>query len=200
MLNDVGSLEKKQQAAKARARTMMEAKVKTERKKHLREANTILKRWLMTNMDNPYPTIDQKKTMMETTGLNRKQIDSWFKNARQRFMCSKRQEILPNANYSRYPSSVTNTLIQWVKTKGTVNPSEADEENLLRQTKLTRLQLRRWFANARRRGLLKRVVSKKKLNEATMNLQDAIKYNLLFTALARYDSFSRYVQFLLNQK
>lgn len=43
---------------------------------------TILLEWLRDHSSNPYPTITEKKQLMEETGLNREQINVWFTNNR----------------------------------------------------------------------------------------------------------------------
>ena len=43
---------------------------------------TILLEWLSDHRSNPYPTIQEKKQLMNETGLNREQINVWFTNNR----------------------------------------------------------------------------------------------------------------------
>ena len=43
---------------------------------------TILLEWLRDHRSNPYPTIAEKKQLMNETGLNREQINVWFTNNR----------------------------------------------------------------------------------------------------------------------
>lgn len=138
----------------------MKGKSEVEVKK-LRVANQYLKQWLFDHIDNPYPTVDEKKELMKATNLNRKRIDAWFKNARHRYMCSASKVV--NPNYSRYPSQVTKILVDWLVDYSTEShryPTKEEEERLLKQTKLTKVQLRRWFSNARKRGLLARIKRK----------------------------------------
>ena len=138
----------------------MKGKSEVEVKK-LRVANQFLKQWLFDHIDNPYPTVDEKKELMKVTNLNRKRIDAWFKNARHRYMCSASKVV--NPNYSRYPSQVTKILVDWLVEYSTEShryPTKEEEERLLKQTKLTKVQLRRWFSNARKRGLLARIKRK----------------------------------------
>lgn len=135
--------------------------------KKLRDANQYLKQWLFEHIDNPYPTVDEKKRLMEVTNLNRKRIDAWFKNARHRYMCSASKVV--NPNYSRYPSQVTKMLVDWlIESSSSAHryPNKQEEENLLKQTNLTKVQLRRWFSNARKRGLLARI-KQKQFNKLT---------------------------------
>ena len=46
-----------------------------------------LKAWIMQphNFENPYPTEDQKAELIAATGIERKQLISWFSNNRTRF-------------------------------------------------------------------------------------------------------------------
>lgn len=138
----------------------MKGKSEVEVKK-LRVANQYLKQWLFDHIDNPYPTVDEKIELMKVTNLSRKRIDAWFKNARHRYMCSASKVV--NPNYSRYPSQVTKILVDWLVEYSTEShryPTKEEEERLLKQTKLTKVQLRRWFSNARKRGLLARIKRK----------------------------------------
>ena len=142
----------------------MKSKSEVEVKK-LRVANQFLKQWLFDHIDNPYPTVDEKQELMKVTSLTRKRIDAWFKNARHRYMCSFRKAA--NPNYSRYPSQVTNILIDWLVEYSTEShryPTKQEEERLLKQTKLTKVQLRRWCSNAWKRGLLARIKRKQVAN------------------------------------
>ena len=41
------------------------------------------------NVSNPYPTNSQKDELMAETGLSKRQIDTWFVNARKRFWAPK---------------------------------------------------------------------------------------------------------------
>ncbi|KAJ5701453.1 hypothetical protein N7488_009001 [Penicillium malachiteum] len=49
-----------------------------------RSAVKVLSKWLSQNQLNPYPTEQDKKEMEQQTGLDRKQILTWFTNARRR--------------------------------------------------------------------------------------------------------------------
>ncbi|KAJ3011689.1 UNVERIFIED_CONTAM: hypothetical protein HDU68_001576 [Siphonaria sp. JEL0065] len=40
--------------------------------------------WLEANKHDPYPTVDQKKALATECGLNMKQVNNWFINARRR--------------------------------------------------------------------------------------------------------------------
>lgn len=51
-----------------------------------KEGVTVMKDWLYTHVDNPYPTQSEKDAMAEDTGLTIKQINNWFINARRRYL------------------------------------------------------------------------------------------------------------------
>ena len=51
-----------------------------------KEAISILKKWLMENLDNPYPCEQSKQELASETGLNKFQISNWFINARRRYI------------------------------------------------------------------------------------------------------------------
>ena len=46
----------------------------------------IMKRWLVENCTNPYPTEDEKDWLKRETGLTLNQISNWFINARRRIL------------------------------------------------------------------------------------------------------------------
>ena len=51
------------------------------------QALSVLKAWFFepNHVDSPYPTKEEKDELMQKTGLDRKQLDTWFCNARRRF-------------------------------------------------------------------------------------------------------------------
>jgi hypothetical protein len=49
-----------------------------------RESVRILKAWLSTHSNRPYPTDEERETLQRQTGLNKTQIANWLANARRR--------------------------------------------------------------------------------------------------------------------
>ncbi|KAF2012801.1 hypothetical protein BU24DRAFT_316289, partial [Aaosphaeria arxii CBS 175.79] len=49
-----------------------------------RDTITILRRWLFSHLDHPYPTEADKKSLQYQTGLSRTQVSNWLSNARRR--------------------------------------------------------------------------------------------------------------------
>lgn len=49
-----------------------------------KSVSKVLKRWLYDHIENPYPSQLDKDKLCEKTGLNPKQIQNWFINARKR--------------------------------------------------------------------------------------------------------------------
>ncbi|RAH42407.1 uncharacterized protein BO95DRAFT_370815 [Aspergillus brunneoviolaceus CBS 621.78] len=49
-----------------------------------KEAVTVLRSWLHSHQDYPYPTKEEKDALQQQTGLDRAQISDWFSNARRR--------------------------------------------------------------------------------------------------------------------
>ena len=47
-----------------------------------KKATAPLRSWLMENTNHPYPTKPQKKSLMQQSGLSKRQLDIWFMNAR----------------------------------------------------------------------------------------------------------------------
>lgn len=45
-------------------------------------AGILLDDWLTAHRKNPYPTADEKKVLVEASGLSLKQVNNWFMNAR----------------------------------------------------------------------------------------------------------------------
>ena len=46
--------------------------------------NIVLKKWFENNIDKPYPTTNIKKKLALESNLSEKQVERWFKNARER--------------------------------------------------------------------------------------------------------------------
>lgn len=44
----------------------------------------ILNKWLLEHINNPYPTLQEKRELLAQTGLTKLQISNWFINARRR--------------------------------------------------------------------------------------------------------------------
>jgi len=59
---------------------------KSKRSNYSKKVITILKGWLMENLNDPYPSESEKNMLMEYTGLNTIQINNWFINARRRIL------------------------------------------------------------------------------------------------------------------
>ncbi|KAK9464238.1 hypothetical protein V1512DRAFT_143877 [Lipomyces arxii] len=49
-----------------------------------RASKYVLRTWMKKNQNHPYPTSSEKSHLQNLTGVNRRQIDHWFKNARRR--------------------------------------------------------------------------------------------------------------------
>jgi len=49
-------------------------------------ATNILRTWLFNHVDHPYPTEEEKQTLIGKTGLSLSQISNWFINARRRIL------------------------------------------------------------------------------------------------------------------
>ena len=51
---------------------------------HPKEAAATLKAWLLSpeHINNPFPTQDEKKELMQQTGFDKTQLNNWFTNAR----------------------------------------------------------------------------------------------------------------------
>eukprot|EP01096_Ripella_sp_DP13-Kostka_P001231 TRINITY_DN1148_c2_g1_i5.p1 TRINITY_DN1148_c2_g1~~TRINITY_DN1148_c2_g1_i5.p1 ORF type:complete len:589 (-),score=265.99 TRINITY_DN1148_c2_g1_i5:5-1771(-) len=58
-----------------------------------KEIISILKKWLATHWDNPYPSSEDKRILMAQTGLDKKQIINWFINARRRLVLPKKGQV-----------------------------------------------------------------------------------------------------------
>lgn len=49
-------------------------------------ATNLMKKWLFEHLFNPYPTEEEKKSLMRQTGLSMNQVSNWFINARRRIL------------------------------------------------------------------------------------------------------------------
>jgi len=59
-----------------------------------KKSTRFLKRWLMQNINNPYPDSAAKEHMIKTSGLTRKQIQDWFTNARKRYLEPMKKKVV----------------------------------------------------------------------------------------------------------
>lgn len=136
-----------------------------------KDARDVLKGWILGNIENPYPSSEQKQELMDQTGLGRIQLDHWFVNARQRY-CRPNPKLQrgPNPNYSRYSPDVTAILTSWlVSNQDRPYPNTVELEQLLSTTKLSKRQLQNWFTNARKRNLVKRLTEGECTNAIVCN-------------------------------
>jgi hypothetical protein len=69
-----------------------------------RESNRILRSWLSTHHQNPYPSDEEKDSLMRQTGLNKTQITNWLANAR------RRGKVRPPRSTSPGMSNYTNAM------------------------------------------------------------------------------------------
>lgn len=66
---------------------------------------SILNKWLHEHVNNPYPTVQEKRELLAKTGLTKLQISNWFINARRRKIFSGQNDA---NNFRRKFSSSTN--------------------------------------------------------------------------------------------
>jgi hypothetical protein len=62
------------------------AKRQRTRERLSRPAVRVLMAWLQDNIDNPFPSSEQKQALVQQTGLSSAQINQWFTNARRRVL------------------------------------------------------------------------------------------------------------------
>lgn len=60
----------------------------------------ILNKWLLNHLRNPYPTPQEKKELLELTGLTKIQLSNWFINVRRRKIFSDYYELINKGNGS----------------------------------------------------------------------------------------------------
>lgn len=56
----------------------------------------VLTEWIHTHQSNPYPDAAEKVTLQEVTGLNARQLNTWFANYRRRKQASRATQNAPN--------------------------------------------------------------------------------------------------------
>jgi hypothetical protein len=61
-----------------------------------RAAVKILKDWLVTHIDHPYPTDEEKESLKEQTGLTISQISNWMANTRRRQKARPKRSASPS--------------------------------------------------------------------------------------------------------
>mmetsp|Transcript_6010 Transcript_6010/g.12218 ORF Transcript_6010/g.12218 Transcript_6010/m.12218 type:complete len:638 (+) Transcript_6010:132-2045(+) len=128
-------------------------------------SSQILKQWLFTHRENPYPTPEQKEELQRMTGLTRMQLDAWLTNGRQRYVAPKERRGA-NPNYARYSKDVREILVDWL-VDHIKHPYPKNEEmaELMEKTKLTKRQIQNWMTNSRKRKLIERMAADGKISE-----------------------------------
>ncbi|KAL9647375.1 hypothetical protein ABK040_011739 [Willaertia magna] len=102
-----------------------------------KEAIQILKNWLFNNWNNPYPTTDTKRELAQECGINLKQVNNYFINARRR-ICKKYTKGPPvkdNA-FDNNTASSNNSLSQFYSTSTSEHNSIVlEEDKVLKEEK-----------------------------------------------------------------
>ncbi len=71
-----------------------------------KSAVKILKDWMQTHIDNPYPTEEEKEMLTEQTGLNVGQISNWMANTRRRQKARPKRSASPSIRPSTVPINI----------------------------------------------------------------------------------------------
>lgn len=66
-----------------------------------KEADAVLKKWLLDHVGHPFPDDDEKDRMVLQTGLTRKQISNYFINARRRFLVKTEAGYKPSTSNAK---------------------------------------------------------------------------------------------------
>ena len=116
-------------------------------------AKVALDAWFQDHLENPYPTNEEKETLMEETGLSKKQIEGWLHKAR------KNNESITVLK-GRIPDEAKATLNLWFENHlENPYPTEEEKGGFVEQTGLRKSQIESWFTIARNgKGIRKRRV------------------------------------------
>ena len=128
------------------------------------EAKATLSVWFEAHKQNPYPTEEEKGELMESSGLRKRQIESWFEKER------KAKGIRKN---HRLPDEAKVVFEKWLdEHQDNPYPTEEEKGELVEETGLKKSQVEYWFEKARKnKGLNKQQVKRKAAASADANLK-----------------------------
>mmetsp|Transcript_24502 Transcript_24502/g.50115 ORF Transcript_24502/g.50115 Transcript_24502/m.50115 type:complete len:445 (+) Transcript_24502:249-1583(+) len=117
-----------------------------------------LKAWMMSpeHISHPYPNEEEKAKILADTGINSKQLTTWFSNNRKRFWKPKMDE--EGRTYTTLGNTLTPQVVSFLKAwmmhpSHVEHPYPTDDEKsaIMRATGIDKKQLTTWFSNNRKR-------------------------------------------------
>ena len=135
------------------------------RKRAPSDSFAVVNTWFDANIDNPYPTEDQKEELVQQSGLKKKQIEDWLYSQRKKKGLTKSKKTANNA----LPSAATSVLDTWFNANiDNPYPTRDQKQELVQQSGLKKTQIEDWFVGQRKKnGLTKSKKSLKKPKKDT---------------------------------
>ncbi|KAJ3275794.1 hypothetical protein HDV01_007261 [Terramyces sp. JEL0728] len=119
------------------------------RQNHTYKQNELLKDWMQAHRSNPYPSEEEKIQLMKETGLTLMQVNTWFINARRRF-------LIKSVPTKEIPDETTEQmLLQWMlENLSNPFPDEDTKEEMCGKRRWEKNNLNAWLAFVRKKHLL----------------------------------------------
>ena len=100
------------------------------------DSTNILEQWILSNRQNPYPSKEEKEVLIQSTGLRKKQIESWMEKYRR----------VNNLGSRTLPTNSTAILEQWIQSNvDNPYPTKETKESLVQSTGLRKKQIESWL-------------------------------------------------------
>ena len=100
------------------------------------DSTNILEQWILSNRQNPYPSKEEKEVLIQSTGLRKKQIESWMEKYRR----------VNNLGSRTLPTNSTAILEQWIQSNvDNPYPTKETKEGLVQSTGLRKKQIESWL-------------------------------------------------------
>ncbi|KAJ3308797.1 hypothetical protein HDV04_000784 [Boothiomyces sp. JEL0838] len=119
------------------------------RQNHTYKQNELLKDWMQAHRSNPYPTEEEKLQLMKETGLTLMQVNTWFINARRRF-------LIKSVPTKEIPDESTEQiLLQWMlENLSNPYPDEDTKEEMCGKRRWEKNNLNAWLTFVRKKYLV----------------------------------------------
>lgn len=127
-----------------------------------KEATDYLTKWVDENVDEPYPSEEEKAEIMSATGMNKDQLSNWLlaeRNRRRKAagITTKSRGVSVsrkrnNRNHGKFPKTTIEYLTKWFDDHvDEPYPSEEVKAEMMKVTGMDKDQINNWFGSERKR-------------------------------------------------